>query len=157
MSLKRFLQGGLLTLGAVAVLSGGMSAMQGTPVAAASKYTSCNKTVFGVPAWYNNIAQKDADGNCNIVSPKDLDAKNGIQIFILRIAVNSVTLLLMLAGYVCVIFVIYGGFKYFFSAGSSDGMSKAKQTILNAFIGLVISFLSVGIINAVFNILSLAK
>lgn len=157
MRVTRTMQGILFVIGAWSILVGGMNLLQGTPVAAVSKYAACNTSVMGVPAWYNNITTKDKEGNCTIVSPKSLDPTNGIQIFILRIAINSVTLLLMLTGYICVIFVIYGGFKYFFSAGSSDGMSKAKQTILNAFIGLLISFLSVGIINAVFNILSLAK
>lgn len=153
MRIKRIINGCLLAVGAVIVLSGAMSTLQMTPVAAKSKFSACNTSLFGIPAWYNNISTKGVDGSCDIVSPVDLNPDNGIQTFILIIAVNIVTMILVLTGYVSVIFVIYGGFKYFFSAGSSDGMSKAKQTIMNALIGLVISFLSVGIINAVFNIL----
>lgn len=115
-----------------------------------SSHDSCNKTILGIPAWYNGLADKSGS-SCNIASPSSLGG-NGLQAFILRVALNVVTELLVIVGYVCVIFIIYGGFKYYFSTGSSDGMSKAKQTIMNALIGLVISFLSVGIVNAVIHI-----
>lgn len=43
-----------------------------------------------------------------------------------------------IAGIAAVIVVIVGGFKYITSAGDSNGVSSAKNTIMYALIGLVI-------------------
>lgn len=44
----------------------------------------------------------------------------------------------VIVGSVAVVMIIFGGFKYITSGGSSDGVSGAKNTILYAIIGLVI-------------------
>lgn len=44
----------------------------------------------------------------------------------------------VIVGSVAVIMIIFGGFKYITSGGSSDGVSGAKNTILYAIVGLVI-------------------
>lgn len=137
------------------VLSLSAVSLSAQPAAAAAvKPTApnkaCNTYILGVPAWYNGIITKDSTtGKCGaIVSPAAF-GNNGLRTFIFKILLNAVTVMLFITGYICVIFVMYGGFKYYFSTGSSDGMSKAKQTIMNALIGLVISMLAVGIVNAV--------
>lgn len=45
---------------------------------------------------------------------------------------------LAIAGAVAVIFIIVGGIKYTLSSGDSQEVSKAKNTILYALIGLVV-------------------
>lgn len=152
MSWRRRCTGVMLALGAVMLLSAGTVGLLAPPAAAAavSPDKHCNAYILGVPAWYNGIIAKDpTTGKCGAIVSPSAFGDNGLRIFIFKIILNAITVLLFAAGYVCVIFVIYGGFKYFFSTGSSDGMSKAKQTILNALIGLVISMLAVGIVNAV--------
>jgi uncharacterized membrane protein len=69
--------------------------------------------------------------------------------FVWKIVLNITEMLLHLIGYLTVGFIIYGGFKYMVSAGSSDGMAKAKTTITNAVIGLVLSIVSIAIVNLV--------
>lgn len=44
----------------------------------------------------------------------------------------------VIVGVVCVIMIIYGGFRYVTSGGESSNISTAKNTILYAIIGLVI-------------------
>ena len=57
--------------------------------------------------------------------------------------------LLQLVAYLAAGFIIFGGYKYLVSAGSADGMSKAKTTITNAVIGLVLSLMAVAIVNVI--------
>lgn len=153
MAWHRRFSGMALAFGTIAVLSFGMVNLLAQPAAAAQPVgpnKACNAYILGVPAWYNGVITEDpTTGKCGaIVSPAAFGS-NGLRTFIFKVVLNAITVMLFIAGYVCVIFVIYGGFKYFFSTGSSDGMSKAKQTIMNALIGLVISMLAVGIVNAV--------
>ena len=52
-------------------------------------------------------------------------------------------------GLVAVIFIIYGGFQYTTSAGDASKVKKAKDTIVNGVIGLVIALLAFAIVNFV--------
>ena len=52
-----------------------------------------------------------------------------------------------LVAYVSVAYIIVGGFKFMTSAGSADGSVKARKTIINAIIGLVISLVAIGAIS----------
>lgn len=58
-------------------------------------------------------------------------------------------LLLGIAGSVAVIFIIVGGIMYATSAGNDQQVQKAKSTITNAVIGLVIAILAFAIVNFV--------
>ena len=60
-------------------------------------------------------------------------------------------LFLQVVGLIAVLFVIYGGFRYVTSNGNEKVTSAAKQTILNALIGLVVIILSYVIVNVVTN------
>ena len=53
------------------------------------------------------------------------------------------------AGIVAVIFMIYGGIQYVTSSGDTTKVTKAKNTIMNAAIGLVITILAAAIVNLV--------
>ena len=58
-------------------------------------------------------------------------------------------MILQIVAYIAVAFIIVGGFKYITSAGSPDGMVKARKTITNAVVGLLISIFSVAIVNVI--------
>ncbi|NLE30927.1 hypothetical protein GX618_01465 [Candidatus Dojkabacteria bacterium] len=47
----------------------------------------------------------------------------------------------------CVIMLIVSGFLYMTSGGNEDKVSKATKTLVNAIIGLVISFVAVMLVN----------
>lgn len=113
-------------------------AMTPAPTLAAS---GCNTGFLTFPAWYDGLV----DGSCNIESPSN----KGISLFVRTIALNIVEMILQLVGYISVGFIIYGGYKYMISAGSSDGISKAKKTIMNAIIGLLLSIFAVAIVNLI--------
>ena len=109
---------------------------------------SCKTSSFlGFPAWYDGIVNSD----CSIKSPSALGGDPNTQLsrYISIIALNIVQIMLMLVAYVSVGFIIFGGFKYLKSAGDSNGITGGKKTVLNAIIGLVLSFMSIGIVTLI--------
>ena len=62
---------------------------------------------------------------------------------------NIVNILLYLVGALAVIMLIVGGIRYTTSAGNSANVTAAKNTIMYALIGLVISILAYVIVNFV--------
>ena len=54
-------------------------------------------------------------------------------------------------GIISVIMLIYGGLRYVISGGDSKKVTDAKNTILYAIIGLIISILAFSIVNFVIN------
>jgi glucose uptake protein GlcU len=69
-----------------------------------------------------------------------------------KLVVNVTNVLLFIAGAVAVIFIIVGAIMYATSAGNEQNVAKAKSTITNAVVGLVIAILAFGIVNFVLNI-----
>ena len=76
--------------------------------------------------------------------PAELIGKNGVFTQI----TNTV---LYIVGIVSVIMLIYGGLRYVTSGGDSKKVTDAKNTILYAIIGLIISILAFSIVNFVIN------
>jgi beta-lactamase regulating signal transducer with metallopeptidase domain len=60
---------------------------------------------------------------------------------------NIVNVLLYIIGAVGVVMVVIGGIMYTTSAGDAAAVTKAKNTILYAVIGLVVAFLAYAIVN----------
>ena len=63
-----------------------------------------------------------------------------------------VNTLLFLVGAISVVMIIWGGITYTTSTGDSGRVTRAKNTILYAIVGLVVSFLAYAIVNWVLNI-----
>jgi len=59
--------------------------------------------------------------------------------------------LLFIVGALSVVMIIIGGLRYVISGGNSASVTAAKNTILYAIVGLVISFLAFAAINFVLN------
>jgi hypothetical protein len=57
--------------------------------------------------------------------------------------------MLFVAGIVASIFIVYGGFRYVLSQGNPDQTKVAKDAVLNAVIGLVITILAAVIVRFV--------
>lgn len=109
-----------------------------------------------IPAWYNGISRQATINTTTGSSGQELDceiappsAVGGIGAFIWRIVLNIVEMMLNLVGYASVAFIIYGGYKYIYGAGSPDKMVSARKTILNAVVGLIISIMSIAIVNTI--------
>lgn len=138
--IRRKLQTWLLALAFVASV-GGVTTNVALPQVS---YAACHDTLLTFPAWFHGLTKKNS---CDIESPSE--AKGGLTGFILTIAFNIVEILLQAAAYVSVIFIIYGGFRFIVDAGTTDAVVRARKTVLNAIVGLVISIMSIGIVNLI--------
>ena len=63
-----------------------------------------------------------------------------------------VNVLLFIVGALSVLMIIIGGILYTTSGGDSGAVSKAKNTILYAIVGLVVAFVAFAIVNWVMDI-----
>jgi type IV secretion system pilin len=80
-------------------------------------------------------------------APSELFGSTGV--------ITTVTnILLFIVGALSVIMLIIGGLRYVVSGGNSSAVTAAKNTILYAIVGLVISFLAFAAINFVINTLA---
>lgn len=105
-------------------------------------FAACNDTLLTFPAWFKGLT----DANCEIKSPA---AAGGLGTFIWTIVLNVIEMMLQLVGYIAVGYIIRGGFKYITSNGDPGEMAKAKKIIMDAIIGLIISIMSVAIVNLI--------
>ena len=121
----------------------------GATVPSGQVSAACGDGILGIPAWYKGITVSDTD--CAIKAPDKTD--EGLTKFIWTIGLNVVEIVLRAIAYISVIFIIYGGFLYIVSNGSTGGdgkaggTAKAIKTILNASVGLAIALSAVAIKN----------
>ena len=104
---------------------------------------TCNPTqsFFGLPTWYKYLG-----GETDLVDPsKCVPVVHSFNDF-LAIGLAFIDIMLYVAGFVAVIFVIYGGFLYLTSQGEPDRTSSAKNTLMNAVIGLVIVLIAITVV-----------
>ena len=96
------------------------------------------KGISIVPSWYKYIEGTEVDGVCELtfVFPNDIGL----------ILLALVEILLRLGAIVAVGFIIYGGFMYMTSQGEPDKANNARQTLINAIIGLVLAIFATGIV-----------
>ena len=86
--------------------------------------------------------QEGADAARADVMPTELIGDNGV--------FNRLTsTILLIVGFISVIMLVYGGLRYILSGGDSKKVTDAKNTVLYAIIGLIISLLSYAIIKFV--------
>lgn len=86
-----------------------------------------------------------ADSPAPVTIPSSVPAGPSVD----ELAKNSINALLIIAGIACVIVIIIGGFLYIVSAGNPDRTKSAKDAILYAIIGLIISLGAFAIVNFV--------
>lgn len=65
---------------------------------------------------------------------------------ILILVSNLISILMVVAGFVAVGFIIAGGFMYIASSGEPANIKKAKETIVNAVVGLIIAMVAFGVV-----------
>lgn len=112
-----------------------------SPQTAGAASGTCSNSFLGFPAWYRGLID---ESDCSVKSP---EAAGGLSNFIWHIVLNVIEAAMMAIAYVTVAFLLFGGFQYLTSQGESAVVAKAKTTIQNAIIGLVISLVAVGVVN----------
>lgn len=141
--MKQTLRNWVMAILFTATLGGGVTAIA-TPQTA---YAECGDRLLTLPAWFRGLTTD----SCDIKSPSDLstsgDPDAGLSIFIWTIVLNIIEMVMQIVGYITVAFLIFGGFKYMTSQGEPSNIMKAKDTIRNALIGLLIAIFSVAVVN----------
>lgn len=62
----------------------------------------------------------------------------GVAVSLTQIITNIVNVILLVAGALAVIYLIYSGILYITAAGNPDSAKKGQQGVINAIIGIVI-------------------
>lgn len=116
-----------------------------SPVAYAAN--NCSNTFFGIPTWYQYLPKSQQNSDCTY---KFKDINNAFSLVILGL----IDIALFFAGFLAVVMIIWGGYEFIFSNGSPDQIAKARKTILNAVIGLVIAIFAAQIVRFIASKLS---
>ena len=144
--LKNLLLGGMFILAIASPLTA-----VGLPQNAAAKSAAdCEKRILGIPPWYRGLIDSGSD-DCSLVNPNEI---GGIGTFVWRIVLNAIEMAIVLTTYLTAFFIIYGGFLFMTGGNNPGQVEKARKTILNAVIGLVICMAAIALTNLVFRIVT---
>lgn len=137
----------LLAIGMFGLLIGAVVPVVAADTTYAARFETgdaCTARFLTFPAWYRGLERE----GCNI-KPPGSGTSTSLNGFIFTIVVNIIEIGLQLVAYAAVGFVIYGGFKYLTAAGDPSRITAGRKIITNALIGLVLSFMSIAIVNLV--------
>lgn len=120
----------------------------------ASESDPCEeKKFFFLNTWYHyfvtgGFSGRDALNRCVFNLP---DAISQSPNAYWLIAMGILDILLRVAGFIAVVMVLYAGVQYVTSNGDPSNAQAAKNTIINAMIGLVITVVASALVNFVAN------
>lgn len=103
--------------------------------------SATGESFFGLPPWWKYIQQGHTDATGVCVPTVDFSANNGIGLWAIGLAVLEI--LMRIAGFLAVVYIIIAGVNYITSAGNPEEANKARQRIINGFIGLAIVLVAV--------------
>lgn len=113
-----------------------------SPATAFAAKCSNDKAVLLFPTWFHGLScTKAADGTESV----QINSINKIWVIVM----NVVQWLIIAGGYVALYFILWSGFKFITANGDPSRITSAKNTILNAVIGLVIVLASVAIVRTI--------
>jgi ABC-type Fe3+ transport system permease subunit len=92
---------------------------------------------LGFPTWYEYIHDPNS---CSVIQ---INGINDVWLIVAAV----IEILLRVAGLFAVAFVMYAGFQYLTSQAEPEKVTRAKNTIINALIGLAIAILASVIVN----------
>lgn len=101
-------------------------------------------TISTTPAFADDVCSSDA-----AQAVKDAAGCGGGSGDLFGVIQSILNVVISIAGIICVIFIIVGGFQYMTSSGDPGKTKKAKDTILYACIGLIVCALAFAIVNFV--------
>ncbi len=101
---------------------------------------SCGGGSFlGFPKWYKYLPAVPGSYPC---SPQVTSLTD-----IWLIVAAIIEILLRISALLAVVFVIYGGFSYTTSQGDPEATGRAKNTLVNALVGLAIAVTATAIVS----------
>ena len=109
-----------------------------------SKYTYLVISIFCIGVISTHVYA--ADSGISECSGNDAAICKTNPSLISGILGTVISILLFIAGTIAVIMIIVGGLRYITSDGDAGKASQAKNTIIYAIVGLVVSIMSYGIV-----------
>lgn len=124
--MKNFLKKLFTILGLVGIVSTNLAILNPSQTAAINidVHSNCDE-FLGISPW-----------DCGIES--DINSEESLKSNIWKIAVNIAKDIAVIAAYLVIGYVIYGGYQYVFSGGDPGKVATGKKTLTQAFIGLAI-------------------
>lgn len=98
----------------------------------------CIKTFFGIPPWYKYLKVQE-----NNQCAPEIEHIN--QIWLIGIALLEI--MMRVAVFAAIAFVVYGGIKYSASRGNAEKVENAKSTLIDALTGLVIAIVATAVVS----------
>lgn len=141
----------IMSLALVASVGGAMLTMTAPQVVSAALNDKCNNNLgnswfLGFPSWYRGLTIDDgSDKKCDIKSPSATE--NGLSKFIWTIGLNVLEIVVVAVAYLSSFYFLYGGWLFIISQGKPEGAAKARLTMTQAAIGLVVSITAVAFMN----------
>ncbi len=143
---------------------GGLSAK---PVGGSADAKTCAHNFLGLKPWFAYLPKEGIDSagkkinmfdeNCQVVGfhfLPDGTAQGSNRSHLPAVLLVIADDLLRIAGLVAVAYVIVGGVKYITSQGEPDKTKQAKDSIINALIGLAIAIVAAAVVSYIGNKLS---
>ena len=118
---------------------GGTLLVSASPVIANAGADPCNQGFLGFPSWYRGLV----DSKCNIMTPNGKSGHPTLPAFVWTIGLNLLEIALVAVFYIASFFMLWGGFLFITSQGKPDNATKARSTMLDAGIGLIISIAAI--------------
>lgn len=111
--------------------------------------------IFAVPTYAQSVQPKTIPCIPNLPCVNETTQKSGDAVRGYVIGSFGSTFIqgfLGIAAVAAVIFIIVGGIQLHLAFGNDEGVGKAKKTLIWAIVGLVVSILSVGIVQIISNL-----
>jgi len=132
----------LLTILAVPLFAVSLGLFAPSGVSAGACDDTSGRGFFKVfPTWYEYLGDKlvTIDGTCVVEDFAWGD--------LWKIALAVLEMGLRLAGLVATGYVVYGGFKYVLSKGNAQEAARARQTVIDALIGVAIATVATAVVS----------
>jgi len=124
---------------------GGFSNTGKVPSGSKASADACAKEFFTLKPWFAYLPDENFDGNCQIVDFNIFPAEDNPS-DVVPVVLAIVDNLVRIAALVAVAFVVVGGAKYVTSQGEPEGTKSAKDSIINAMIGLVVAIVAASVV-----------
>lgn len=116
----------------------------------AAAVTTCEGRFLGIPPWYRGLTNNNPP-TCDLKSPDEVGSLGS---YIWRIVLNIIEMAIVAMTYITVFFILFGGFLYITGGTNPSQIERARKTIINAVIGLVVAISAIALTNLVFTIIT---
>lgn len=114
----------------------------------------CSKEFLGLKPWFAYLPNDafESSSSCSITNfsflgEQDSQGNTTKPSSLLPVLLAIADDLLRIAGLVAVAFVITGGIQYVMSSGEPDKTKKARETIINALVGVVVAIIAASVVS----------